>query len=369
MRYCLTILALVVAAPVFADDLRLNQIQVIGSHNSYHIAPTADTLALIAAARKDGATSLDYTHRTLAEQFEKLGIRQVELDVFADPAGGLFAKPSAYGLLKERGKDPGPDPNIEGQLAKPGFKVLHLPDIDYRSTVPTFAAGLKQIREWSKAHPRHVPILVLVELKEDAIALLPTKPVKFDAKLLDAIDAEIRAVFDKDAMFAPDDLRGTLETLPEAIRKRGWPTLADSRGKVLFALDNDGKLPLLYLENHQALKGRAMFILAENPTDPAAAFFKLNEPIKDFDRIRKLVAEGFLVRTRADADTKEARANDTNRRDKALASGAQYVSTDFPEPRAEWSNYQVRLPGNVIARVNPVSGPPKGGADDVELRK
>ena len=369
MRHCLALLALVVAGPAFADDLRLNQIQVIGSHNSYHVAPTADTLALIAAARKDGAIALDYTHRPLADQFEKLGIRQVELDVFADPAGGLFAKPSAYTVLKDRGKDPGPDPNAGNQLAKPGFKVLHLPDVDYRSTVPTFAEGLKQIRDWSKAHPRHVPILVLVELKDDGIPLMPTKPVKFDAKLLDALDAEICAAFGKGSTIAPDDVRGRFDTLPEAIRKRGWPTLADSRGKVFFALDNEGKLPALYLANHVALKGRAMFVLAESPTDAAAAFFKLNEPIQDFDRIRKLVADGFLVRTRADADTKEARTNDAIRRDKALASGAQFVSTDFPEPRTEWSNYRVRLPGAAVARVNPVSGPPNGGADDVEHRK
>ena len=56
--------------------------------------------------------------------------------------------------------------------------------------------------------------------------------------------------------------------------------------------------------------------------------------------------------------TKEARANDPTRRDRALAGGAQYVSTDYPEPRAEWSGYCVKLPGGAVARANPVSGPP-----------
>ena len=68
------------------------------------------------------------------------------------------------------------------------------------------------------------------------------------------------------------------------------------------------------------------------PTDPAAAWFNVNDPIKDFDRIQKLVRDGFLVRTRADADTVQARANDTTQRDKALASGAQFVCTDYPQP-------------------------------------
>ena len=64
-----------------------------------------------------------------------------------------------------------------------------------------------------------------------------------------------------------------------------------------------------------------------------------------------------MVRTRADEATRNARTNDTARRDKALESGAQFVSTDYPEPRKEWSDYKVRLPGNTVARPNPVSGP------------
>ena len=90
--------------------------------------------------------------------------------------------------------------------------------------------------------------------------------------------------------------------------------------------------------------------------DPAAAWFKINDPVRDFERIRSLVRQGFLVRTRADADTIEARANDPTRREKALASGAQFVSTDFAESRPELSPYRVRLPGEVVARPNPISG-------------
>ena len=84
------LLAQLSTAPV-AGEPRLNQIQVIGSHNSYHIAPSRAVLELIAATGRRRAESLDYTHRPLAEQFSRLGIRQVELDVYADPKGGLFA--------------------------------------------------------------------------------------------------------------------------------------------------------------------------------------------------------------------------------------------------------------------------------------
>lgn len=353
--------------PAFADDLRLNQMQVIGTHNSYHIAPAPEVMKLIAATGKERAAGLDYTHRPLADQFTKLGIRQIELDVYADPKGGLFTEPAARTMLKEQGRDAGPDPNPDGVLAKPGLKVLHVPDVDYLSTVPTFADGLKQVRDWSKANPRHVPIMVMIELKADAIPLLPTKPVPFDKKLLDAVDAEIRAVFKPGEFISPDDVRGDADTLPEAIRKRGWPKLDDARGKVLFALDNDGTLAGQYVEGHRALKGRAMFVTTNDPEHPAAGWFKVNDPVKDFDKIQRLVKAGFLVRTRADADTTDARKNDPTRRDKALASGAQFVSTDYPEPRKDWSDYSVRLPGAIVARANPVNGPTVAG--DLEARR
>lgn len=66
----------------------------------------------------------------------------------------------------------------------------------------------------------------------------------------------------------------------------------------------------------------------------------------------------YLVRTRADADTVEARKGDVRRRDEALGSGAQIVSTDYPafEP-ARWTGYSVALPDGVTARCNPVNAP------------
>jgi hypothetical protein len=210
-----------------------------------------------------------------------------------------------------------------------------------------------------------VPILVLVELKDGPTPGTPTRPVTFDEALLDAVDAEIASVFDGKDLLAPDDVRTGLPTLPEAIAKRGWPKLDAVRGKVMFALDNEGRIRDLYLKGHAALQGRLMFATTDGPEDPAAAWFKINEAVRDFDRIQDVVRRGFLVRTRADVDTDEARRNDPFRRDKALASGAQFVSTDYPEPRREFSEYHVRFPGGVVARPNPVSFP-SGGDRDLE---
>jgi hypothetical protein len=352
-------------AALAADDVRLNQLQVIGTHNSYHIVPHPEVLKLIAAGGRGRADGLDYSHRPLAEQFSNQGIRQIELDVFADPEGGHYANPSARKVLQGLGKDPGPDPDEGGRLRRPGLKVFHVQDIDYRTTVPTFIEALTQVRAWSRAHPRHVPILVLVELKDQAIPTLATRPVRFGKAELESVDAEILSVFQRSEILVPDDVRGDSESLPEAIRARGWPRLDDVRGKVMFALDNEGSLRDLYLERHRALRGRIMFASVA-PTDPAAAWMKMNDAIKDFDRIVELVRSGFLVRTRADANTVEARKNDPTCRDKALASGAQFVSTDYPEPRPEFSGYRVRFPGGVVARPNPISGDSKLGQVDLE---
>ncbi len=353
---------------VRADEPRLNQLQVIGSHNSYHIAPYQNVLALIAATGRSRAESLDYTHPALSEQFSRQGIRQVELDVYADPKGGLFASPSARKVLRGLGKEPGPDPNVDGQLEKPGLKVLHVPDVDFRSTAPTFIDALKQIRAWSQANRGHVPILIQVELKDDAIPGLPTRPVRFGHAEIDTVDSEILSVFARGEILTPDRLRGRFATLPEAIRAHGWPALNEVRGLVLFALDNEGTVRDRYIEGHPALRDRVMFATVA-PEHPAAAWFKINDPIKDFDRIQGLVKAGFLVRTRADADTKQARKGDGTQRDKAMASGAQFVSTDYREPDRRLSDYSVQLPGGRVARSNPVSGDPAWGEVDLETAK
>ena len=141
---------------------------------------------------------------------------------------------------------------------------------------------------------------------------------------------------------------------------------AQARGKVMFALDNEGAIRDRYLQNHPALKGRVMFATAPGFDHPAAAWFKINDPIGDFEKIQEAVRRGFLVRTRADADTVESRKNDPRRRDKAFASGAQFVSTDFAEARKEWSPYRVSFAKNVVARANPISLP-NGSPDDLEL--
>jgi len=112
----------------------------------------------------------------------------------------------------------------------------------------------------------------------------------------------------------------------------------------------------VYLEGHPSLRGRVIFTNAA-PGEPDAAFMERNDG--PTDEIAALVRKGYLIRTRTDADTKQARTNDTSMRDAMIASGAQILSTDYPinEP-AKWAgHYVVALPGDVVARCNPIDAP------------
>jgi hypothetical protein len=65
------------------DDLKINQIQVIGSHNSYRINATPEMHGLIASFQPELSLDLDYGHPSLDVQFNQYGIRQIEIDIFS----------------------------------------------------------------------------------------------------------------------------------------------------------------------------------------------------------------------------------------------------------------------------------------------
>ncbi|WP_218934214.1 phosphatidylinositol-specific phospholipase C1-like protein [Rosistilla ulvae] len=352
-RLALFAICVLLAGFASGDELRLNHIQVIGTHNSYRQQPHRTVRTLIETTSKEVARTLEYDHRPLPEQFSDFGIRQIELDVFNDPQGGLFATPRGIAVAKMAGATDIAPYDPEGLMKKPGLKVLHVQDVDYVSTVPTFTLALQTIKAWSDANPRHIPIMILVELKQDRPAPLLTAPVPFDAAALDAVDEEICSVFSDQRIVTPDSVRGKHASLRAAISAEGWPTLSACRGKVIFAMDNPGRLPRDYMNGHDYLEGRAMFVDL-GPNHPAGVFRKLNNPVAQYDAIQAAVKAGCLVRTRADADTQEARANDYSRAEKAFSSGAHFVSTDYPYPDETKSSYRVRLPDEAVFRPNPL---------------
>ena len=335
-----------------SGDLKINQLQVIGSHNSYRQAIETDLYNLIQA--KDTSRSLkglQYTHIGITEQLNK-GLRNLEIDVYADTKGGKYAHPKGLDIAKSKeAYDP------KGLMNKPGFKVLHMPDIDFRTSCYTFEICLQELKKWSDANPDHIPVFITLEPKDGDANFFGTKPEDFTPELFDALDKVIRKELGNDKLITPDMVRGKYKTLEEAVLHNNWPTLKKAKGKFLFILDNNGTKRDLYALNHPSLKGRAIFINAEPGKPEAAAMFRNNAEDAE---ITNLVKKGYIIRTRADSDTKEARANDYSHFNAAKTSGAQIITTDYYLPSTFFNSpYQIKFDDGSYVRVNPVNGEKK----------
>jgi Phosphoinositide phospholipase C, Ca2+-dependent len=356
MALCAAAAAVAAQSAPSRDAVKLNEIQVIGTHNSYHAGIAPSEAKLFLERNPQVYQALEYRHAPLDQQLSS-GVRQIELDIFADTEGGRYARPKGPDAVAAANlpKDPEFDP--EGLMKKPGFKVMHLQDFDYRSTCQQLIACLRIVRTWSRSNPKHIPVFILLETKQSDLPpqYHATTPEKFASATFDALDAEIRSVFSPKEMITPDQVRGKYATLEEAVLHHDWPTLDAARGKVVFLMDQRPVGPV-YLEGHPSLRNRVIFTNAE-PGQPDCAFTEENDGAQE--TIAALVRKGYLVRTRTDADTKQARTNDTSRRELALASGAQLLSTDYPasEP-SQWTAYSVSLPGGAVARCNPVDALP-----------
>lgn len=271
------------------DLLRLNHIQCEGTHNSYHVA----TLPV---------PRWDYSHPPLNEQLDA-GIRSFEFDV---------------------------------HYSGSAFDVHHISLIDGGTTCGSLIECLGVIKAWSDRHPLHHALFIMLEPKR--ILGLRNFAAHFDR-----LEAEILSVWGRERLVTPDDVRGQACDLRTAIMTVGWPTLGQTRGKVLFSLDETED----YVDD-PSLAGKLFFPHAD-PSDPFAAIIKQDEAEADENKIRDLVAEGFIVRTRYNDGYQNY---DSSRMKAALRSGAHWLSGDFP------NNFV--FPGETnTSRCNPVSAPPE----------
>lgn len=265
-------------APLIADrsipdSTTLDRVQLLATHNSYHKRAGPLQYFLIGLAQPGEPARLRYEHPALYEQLEA-GVRGVELD------------------LRNRGRR---------------LVISHVPMVDNRATCPDFRLALQEIRIWSELNPEHVPIHVLLELKEDWRLLDPRlKP--WDSNALALLDALILEEFPLEGLLVPGDVG------PGA----AWPALSEVRGRVLFILHVDERITPLY---------RGGVLWRSGAGDSWARVQILNDPIADAVAIQESLARGDLVRTRADADL----VRKPLRTRAARESGAQIVSTDYPD--------------------------------------
>jgi DNA-binding MarR family transcriptional regulator len=330
---------------------KLNQIQVIGSHNSYKSQMAPELLAYLSKVNPSASQSLEYAHIPLEDQLD-LGLRNLELDVFHDPEGGRYSNPKGLEIIKASGGAM-PDYDPTNALSKPGLKLFHVQDLDFQSHYLLFADALKALKTWSEAHPDHSPIFILINAKDGNIP--GTRPVlPFTAAALDSIDLEIRTHLGMDHLITPDMVKGEYPDLESAVLAGNWPNLDDVRGKFLFVLDESEEKIDRYLTAKPELKNAVLFV-NKKEGNATAGFRIINDPKSNEQYIQDLVKKGYIIRTRADSDTKEARTNDYTKFEKAKASGAQVISTDYYYPSTFFkSDYKVNFDEKVFERPNPI---------------
>lgn len=293
--------------------LRINHIQMKGTHNSYHLAPLIPTIR-----------AYDYSHQPLDVQAEEQGVRQFEIDVWWDARGQLYVYHNQY---------------------------------DLRTTCTTFEECLNTLLNWSNENTEHVPLMIWIEPKEWVEQNTDNTVVAELQNMLGQIEQEITQFWPRNKTITPDDVRGESETLSQAIMEEGWPLLDESRGKAIFILLSSGDLRENYQEKYPGLINSRMFTMSNDPGSSEAAIFSNTDPIGNGDEIIGLIKDGYIVRSRADnAEDGEADNNDTSRLDAAISVGAHSISTDYPS-KVEGIDYWVDIPdGNPVA-CNPISAP------------
>ncbi len=295
--------------------LRFNQLQYIGTHNSYHIAPNVAlvTLAKLTDYKESDAwpaaklyQALDYTHPSLTIQLE-LGMRQFEIDIHYDPQGGKFAQPGALRALQASDVPTTFVFDPEGRMEQPGFKVFH-GGTDVLSTCLTLKDCLGEIKSWSDANSRHLPIVIQIEAKvgaKPALANAYTPPDEppFDLRAWASLESEISEVLGRDKVFTPADAQGDHSSLSKAIKGTGWPTLDEMAGHFVFLLLNKETETNSY---HRALPNltERLFFTSHTLDHRNAGWFRIPDP--DYPDLRRVIRNGQLATVQADTHTIEA---------------------------------------------------------------
>lgn len=302
------------------DALNLSQVRYVTVHNAYHIAPAATALEFVRDERIElypgfsperAATELTYSHPPLEVQLDA-GIRAFELDVWNDPEGGQFSQPAIRRLVAGL-----PAPSSPGELDEPGLKTLHIPDFDYLSQCPRFIDCLATVADWSREHPDHLPIFILVEAKDGIGADLgPQAPSRetalFDEAAFARLHDEILAVLVPEEVILPSEVSGA----------GIWPTVGNTRGRIAFMLfDYGDDIARRYAQFAYTTDSGPLLHLNNQQTELAATWRRSSVPAK----IDRGDFQG-LIYTKADTTN----VVDLERREQALRSSANFLATDFP---------------------------------------
>ena len=283
----------------FSEGVKINEIAVVGTHNSYQLIGTLPKQGLMKVLQIISFGAVEnkavFEMDTFTEQLEQ-GVRNLEIDI-------------------ETVDD-------EGEVS---FIVTHDPILDNVSSAHNFAKGLEEIAMWSDNNPGHLPVYLLVEPKDDVPSINNMKNFSLEYAL--EFDKVLRQVLG-DRLLTPAQAMGEYESFEEMRKADGWPALKQAAGKIIVLLHPCG-VTQEYIDTDISIKTQAMFpMLRFGDIDKAYASFILdNDPVSATENNKKTVEENnLMVRTRADdyPDFSDERYNSADN------CGSHIITTDYP---------------------------------------
>jgi len=277
----------------------------VGMHNSYHISPSENTLgALILLGDTDTAAAINYTHPTLEAQFAA-GLTTFEIDVFADPSGGLFKSPGVVAIKTETVPS-----DYATIMSEPGFKVMLIQDVDIQTHCYTLASCIAKLMALSRTKTTYV----LLEIKTatppfpEEAPFQPTTALKMDDALWAALEAEVSA-----ASSATPPIKFLLDGEDDSADYIAYVAGKATPTKVLVPnLEDMTAVPTGWSKTDTYVSCNDVTVAGPCALGSTA---------------KELVEADYLVRAISDGfpNWKSARASAT------LASGAQIIHTDYPD--------------------------------------
>ncbi len=322
--------------------MRVSDMQYVTTHNAFHIAPDEAVLSFVRSTRRGESENWpidkiiaahNYTHPTLTQQL-MMGVRSFEIDVHDDPSGGRFSKPDIYDAMPRDVVNALPSIDPLNDLTKPGFKTFHEVDYDMRSTCLLFRNCLKEISKWHKDNKQHIPIFILIEIKNDVI---PRPDIVNSNSVWHHLQKEILSEFSLDDMIIPSEIE------QNPVR---WPIFASARGKVVFLLFDYGHRPVERYAAYISTSGdRALFHIEKDVGALRATWQSRNDP--STIESAPFIKPGLLLYTKGDTTG----VQDFPRAKSALSSPANFVATDFLTPDTRRSNYSLSINGKYIRSI------------------
>lgn len=301
----------------FADGVRINEIAVLGTHNSYQLLPTPQRrlqqkiLNVLYDGKK--GTKYNFEMDTYTVQLEH-GIRNLEIDIETVDKNG--------------------DVN---------FIVTHHPITDNTSSAYDFAKGLEEIALWSDHNPNHLPVYLLIEPKDEVPSMGNMQNFSLEyAKELDKITRDVLG----HRLLTPKQIIGDFESLEEMRMADSWPTLKEAAGKIIVLL-HPCDVTEDYINLDPSISSQAIFpVLRFRDVERDCASFILdNEPEEAMDNNKKTVGEkNLMVRTRADSYPKFS----DERYDFADNCGSHIITTDYPPRTVRQTDHTYTFDGYTV---------------------